>query len=124
MAVMIGLEVHCQLATKSKLFCSDSTDFSNAKPNENTCPICVGFPGTKPSLNKKAIDFGIMVALALNSKIADKMYFSRKSYFYPDMPKNCRISQYEIPLATGGEVEINGKKIRIRRVHVEEDPAN
>lgn len=121
--VMIGLEVHCQLSTKSKLFCSDSTDSKEAKPNENTCPICLGFPGSKPVLNKKAIDFGLLVGLALNCKISESMYFSRKSYFYPDMSKNYQITQYEIPLATNGHLEIGDKKIRIRRVHMEEDPA-
>lgn len=121
MKVMIGLEIHCQLATKSKLFCSDST-FS-ADPNTHVCPICLGFPGSKPKINKTALDYGIMVALALNCNINKSMFFSRKSYFYPDMAKNYQITQYEIPLATHGFLEIEEGKIRIRRIHLEEDPA-
>jgi aspartyl-tRNA(Asn)/glutamyl-tRNA(Gln) amidotransferase subunit B len=121
MKVMIGLEIHCQLMTKSKLFCSDST--APAEPNTNVCPVCLGFPGSKPKINKAALDYGIMVALALNCKINKNMFFSRKSYFYPDMAKNYQITQYEIPLATEGFLEIEGSKIRIRRVHLEEDPA-
>lgn len=123
MGVMIGIEVHCQLNTESKLFCSNSTDHRNRKPNECTCPICLGFPGSKPKINKKAIDFGMMIGLALNSHINEQMFFSRKTYFYPDMSKNYQITQYEIPLATGGVVEIGDAKIRMRRVHIEEDPA-
>ncbi len=123
MGVMIGLEVHCQLATKSKLFCSDSNDPKDAEPNSNTCPICLGFPGSKPMLNRKAIDFGLLVAMALNCKISERMYFSRKSYFYPDMPKNFQITQYELPLATKGYLDVGDLRIRIRRVHMEEDPA-
>jgi len=121
MKVMIGIEIHCQLMTKSKLFCSDST--ASAEPNTNVCPVCLGFPGSKPKINKVALDYGIMVALALNCKINKSMFFSRKSYFYPDMAKNYQITQYEIPLATEGFLEIDGSKIRIRRVHLEEDPA-
>jgi aspartyl-tRNA(Asn)/glutamyl-tRNA(Gln) amidotransferase subunit B len=123
MAVMIGLEVHVQLNTASKLFCSDSSDLRGKKQNTNTCPICLGFPGSKPVLNKKALDLGMMVALALNCEISKKCFFSRKTYFYPDMSKNFQITQYEEPLAVGGAVSMNGTKIRIRRVHIEEDPA-
>ncbi|MCX8178866.1 MAG: Asp-tRNA(Asn)/Glu-tRNA(Gln) amidotransferase subunit GatB [Candidatus Aenigmarchaeota archaeon] len=123
MKVMMGIEVHCQLSSKSKLFCSCSTNTKDKKPNENTCPICLGFPGSKPKVNKAVIDYGIMVAKALNCKIAEKMYFSRKSYFYPDMSKNFQITQYEIPLAVNGFLEIDGEKIRIKRIHIEEDPA-
>jgi aspartyl-tRNA(Asn)/glutamyl-tRNA(Gln) amidotransferase subunit B len=121
MKIQIGLEIHCQLATKSKLFCSDST--IPAEPNTNVCPICLGFPGSKPKLNKTALDYGIMVALALNCKINKSMFFSRKSYFYPDMAKNYQITQYEIPLAKDGFLEIEDSKIRIKRIHLEEDPA-
>ncbi|MCS7135326.1 MAG: Asp-tRNA(Asn)/Glu-tRNA(Gln) amidotransferase subunit GatB [Candidatus Aenigmarchaeota archaeon] len=120
MRVIIGLEIHCQLATESKLFCKDST--LPAEPNTNVCPICLGFPGYKPKVNKKAIDYGIMVALALNCKINKSMFFSRKSYFYPDMPKNYQITQYEIPLAIDGFLEVGDSKIRIKRIHLEEDP--
>ncbi|MEM7825349.1 MAG: Asp-tRNA(Asn)/Glu-tRNA(Gln) amidotransferase subunit GatB [Candidatus Aenigmatarchaeota archaeon] len=122
MKVIIGLEIHVHLLTESKLFCSCSTNYENKKPNENTCPICLGFPGSKPKVNKKAIDFGITVARALNCEVVREIFFSRKSYFYPDMPKNFQISQYEIPLAKNGFLEVSNKKIRIRRVHLEEDP--
>ncbi|MEM5777736.1 MAG: Asp-tRNA(Asn)/Glu-tRNA(Gln) amidotransferase subunit GatB [Candidatus Aenigmatarchaeota archaeon] len=121
MKVMIGLEIHCQLSTKTKLFCSDSID--STEPNKNVCPICLGFPGSKPKINKKALDYGIMIALALNCKINKSMFFSRKSYFYPDMAKNYQITQYEIPLAVDGFLETEDGKIRIRRIHLEEDPA-
>src|SRR4030042_577894 len=121
--VMMGIEIHIHLLTASKMFCSCPTDSENREPNESTCPICLGFPGSKPKVNKKVIDSGIMVAKALNCKISPTMFFSRKSYFYPDMPKNFQISQYEIPLATKGFLEISNKKIGITRVHMEEDPA-
>jgi len=123
MKAIMGLEIHIQLLTKTKLFCSTPTDYEGKKPNENTCPICLGFPGTKPSINKKALDFGIIVAKALNCQILPKMFFSRKSYFYPDMSKNFQISQYEIPLALNGHLEVLNKKIGITRIHIEEDPA-
>jgi aspartyl-tRNA(Asn)/glutamyl-tRNA(Gln) amidotransferase subunit B len=123
MAVMIGLEIHVQLNTKSKLFCSDSSDLRGKKQNANTCPVCLGFPGSKPVLNKRAVDLGMMIALALNGEISKHCFFSRKTYFYPDMSKNFQITQYEEPLALGGYLAINGSKIRIRRVHIEEDPA-
>jgi aspartyl-tRNA(Asn)/glutamyl-tRNA(Gln) amidotransferase subunit B len=122
MKAIMGLEIHIHLLTKSKLFCSCSTDYEEKKPNENTCPICLGFPGSKPKVNKSAIDFGITVAKALNCKILSEMFFSRKSYFYPDMPKNFQISQYEIPLAVDGFLKISNKRINIRRIHLEEDP--
>ena len=123
MTAKIGLEVHVQLNTVSKLFCSDSTDTRDREPNENTCPICLGFPGSKPKVNKKAIDHAIMTALALNCEIPDETFFSRKAYFYPDMSKNFQITQYEAPLAKGGHVSLNGFRIGITRLHVEEDPA-
>ncbi len=123
MSVMIGIEVHCQLNTDSKLFCSDSHDLRGKKPNESTCPICLGFPGTKPRINKKAIDHVITIGLALGCKISERSFFSRKTYFYPDMSKNYQITQYEIPLALNGSVALNEDTIRIRRVHLEEDPA-
>lgn len=120
---MIGIEIHIHLLTKSKLFCSCSTDYESKEPNTLVCPVCLGFPGSKPKVNKKVIDSAILVAKALNCKINPEIFFSRKSYFYPDMPKNFQISQYEIPLAVSGYLEIPGKKIRIRRIHLEEDPA-
>ncbi len=112
----IGLETHVQLKTKSKLFCSCST--ANAKENENTCPICLGFPGTRPLLNKKAVELAVQIALAMKCKIADKAVFSRKSYLYPDLAKNYQITQYDNPIGEKGV--FNG--INITRVHLEEDP--
>jgi aspartyl-tRNA(Asn)/glutamyl-tRNA(Gln) amidotransferase subunit B len=117
----IGLEVHVHLATASKLFCRCPT--GDAEPNVNTCPICLGYPGSKPKVNRKAIEQGVLVALALDCKLAPYVRFSRKSYFYPDMPKNYQITQYDEPLATGGYVQLGDRRIRIRRVHLEEDPA-
>ncbi len=123
MKIMMGLELHVHILTTSKFFCSCPTDYDDKEPNELTCPTCLGFPGSKPKVNKKVIDSAIMVAKALDCQIAPLMFFSRKSYFYPDMSKNFQISQYEVPLATKGYLEISNKKIRIRRVHMEEDPA-
>jgi len=116
----IGLEVHVQLKTKSKLFCNCPTD--PAEPNRNICPICLGFPGIRPFPNEEAILLAFKIAKALNCRILERCFFSRKSYFYPDMPKNYQITQYEAPIGVDGWVDI-GKKIRIRRVHLEEDPA-
>ncbi|MFH0936074.1 MAG: Asp-tRNA(Asn)/Glu-tRNA(Gln) amidotransferase subunit GatB [Candidatus Woesearchaeota archaeon] len=113
----IGLEIHVQLNTKSKIFCSCSTT-GNDIPNSRTCVSCLGMPGSKPSLNKEVIMQALKIALALNCKISNEMFFSRKSYFYPDLPKNFQITQYEIPLATSGILD----DIRIRRIHIEEDP--
>ncbi|MEM3383127.1 MAG: Asp-tRNA(Asn)/Glu-tRNA(Gln) amidotransferase subunit GatB [Nitrososphaerales archaeon] len=125
--IKIGLEVHCQLTNlKTKLFCSCSSDYRGKEPNTLICPICMGMPGTLPVLNEKALEDAIMVALALNSKISERMLFFRKNYFYPDMPKNFQISQYDkaggVPFALGGYIQINGKKVRIRRIQLEEDP--
>lgn len=121
MKVKMGLEVHVQLRTSSKFFCKCSTETSK-EPNSNVCPTCLGFPGSKPVVNKKVMDFGIMLSKALNCKILPEMFFSRKSYFYPDMPKNFQISQYEIPLSVEGYLKIRNKTIRIKRIHLEEDP--
>ncbi|MBW6451919.1 MAG: Asp-tRNA(Asn)/Glu-tRNA(Gln) amidotransferase subunit GatB [DPANN group archaeon] len=130
MSVMIGLETHIQLKSESKMFCSCGNPISSKKtelePNTLTCPTCLGLPGSKPSVNKTIIDSAIKAALALNCKIAGEIYFSRKTYFYPDMNKNYQITQYEIPLAEAGYVMIDiadkKKKIRINRLHIEEDP--
>jgi len=122
MKTIIGLEIHVQLDTKSKLFCGCST--SADSPNTSVCPICLGMPGSKPVLNKKAVEYALMVASALNCKINRKFFFSRKTYFYPDLAKNFQITQYEIPVGEKGFLEIDGKKIRITRVHLEEDPAS
>ncbi len=116
MKIKIGLEVHVQLSTKSKIFCSCPTESS--APNASTCEICLGFPGSKPSINREAIYKAIQMALALNCNISPITFFSRKSYFYPDLPKNFQISQYEIPIASSGKLD----SINIRRIHLEEDP--
>jgi aspartyl-tRNA(Asn)/glutamyl-tRNA(Gln) amidotransferase subunit B len=121
--VVIGLEIHIELATDSKLFCGCATHGSE-EPNSRTCEICLGHPGSKPVLNKKAVEYAIKLALATNSKIASELIFSRKSYFYPDMSKNYQISQYELPLAIEGKIKLSsGKEIGLTRIHMEEDPA-
>jgi aspartyl-tRNA(Asn)/glutamyl-tRNA(Gln) amidotransferase subunit B len=121
--VVIGLEIHIELDTKTKLFCSCLTKGSE-EPNSRTCPVCLGHPGSKPVLNKKAVEFAIKLGLALNCNIDKELIFSRKNYFYPDMAKNYQISQYEKPLCTKGMVSLkSGKKVGITRVHMEEDPA-
>ena len=129
--VIIGLEVHIQLtALKTKLFCSCSSDYRDKEPNTNVCPVCLGLPGALPVLNEKAFDFAIMLALALKCEISDKTLFFRKNYFYPDLPKNYQISQYDRaggqPIGRNGvitiEIEDEQKDITIRRLHIEEDP--
>ena len=121
---VIGLEVHLQLATRTKAFCGCSTDFG-ARPNSHTCPVCLGFPGSLPVLNEEAFNFALKVALALGCKIQDLIKFDRKNYYYPDLPKNFQISQYDMPLAYEGFIDIASagqrKRIRIKRVHMEED---
>jgi aspartyl-tRNA(Asn)/glutamyl-tRNA(Gln) amidotransferase subunit B len=121
---VIGLEVHAQLLTKTKIFCGCSTRFGDA-PNSNVCPVCLGLPGTLPVLNKRAVEMGIRASLALNCTVHDRSRFARKNYFYPDLPKGYQISQYELPLATGGWIEIEHlgktKRIGITRLHLEED---
>jgi aspartyl-tRNA(Asn)/glutamyl-tRNA(Gln) amidotransferase subunit B len=121
---VIGLEVHVQLLTASKIFCSCSTQFGNP-PNTNVCPVCLGMPGSLPVLNRKAVEFAVLAATALNCRINETSIFARKNYFYPDLPKGYQISQYDKPLAEHGFVEIKlgggRKKIGITRVHLEED---
>lgn len=120
--VMVGLECHVQLDTVTKLFCGCRTKAE--QPNSATCPVCLGHPGSKPVLNAKALDYALRVAAALNCEINRAFFFSRKTYFYPDMSKNFQITQYEIPVGGKGYVMLSsGKKIGITRVHLEEDPA-
>ena len=123
---VIGLEVHVQLLTNTKIFCACSTRFGEA-PNTNACPVCLGLPGTLPVLNKRAVEMAIRAALALNCTVHEHSRFARKNYFYPDLPKGYQISQYELPLATGGWLEIEHagakKRIGITRLHLEEDAA-
>ncbi|MCX6803431.1 MAG: Asp-tRNA(Asn)/Glu-tRNA(Gln) amidotransferase subunit GatB, partial [Candidatus Diapherotrites archaeon] len=119
---VIGLEIHAYLGTKSKLFCSCSTQ--GTQPNSSCCPTCLGHPGSKPVLNERAVEFGVKVGLALGCRINKDFFFSRKTYFYPDMSSNYQITQYEVPVAEYGEVVLSsGKKVRIRRAHLEWDPA-
>ncbi|PIY60332.1 Asp-tRNA(Asn)/Glu-tRNA(Gln) amidotransferase GatCAB subunit B, partial [Candidatus Woesearchaeota archaeon CG_4_10_14_0_8_um_filter_47_5] len=120
---IIGLEIHVELNTKTKLFCACPTQGS-AEPNTRTCPVCFGHPGSKPVVNRKAVEKTLAVCAALGCTIAPQLVFSRKSYFYPDMAKNYQITQYELPLGTSGVLAIGEKKVRIRRVHLEEDPAS
>jgi aspartyl-tRNA(Asn)/glutamyl-tRNA(Gln) amidotransferase subunit B len=120
---VIGLEIHVQLETESKLFCGCSNDSEDVEPNGNTCPICLGFPGAKPKANRRAVEHAVKIARALECEVQSRFYFSRKSYFYPDMPKNFQITQYEMPLALGGHLLLDERRIGITRVHMEEDPA-
>src|SRR5208282_4070543 len=136
---VIGLEVHVQLLTASKIFCSCSTRFG-AAPNTNVCPVCLGMPGALPVLNRKAVEFAVRAAMALNCRVNGTSIFARKNYFYPDLPKGYQISQYDKPLAEFGFIEVKTintegpsaplrastgehgvKKIGITRVHLEED---
>ena len=118
--VVIGLEVHAQLKTKSKIFAPDGTEFGQ-EPNSQTSPITLGMPGVLPVLNKEVVNMGILTGLALNCEIPERCKFDRKQYFYPDLPKGYQISQYDEPICVNGYLEINGKKIGITRAHLEED---
>ena len=122
--VVMGLEVHAQLLTRSKIFCGCSTAFG-AEPNAHTCPVCLAMPGVLPSLNARVVEFAIRTGLALGCTVKEKSVWARKNYFYPDLPKGYQISQYELPVCEGGEVEIElggeTRRIRLVRIHMEED---
>ena len=124
---IIGLEVHAQLLTKSKMYCGCSADYASASPNTHVCPVCLGMPGVLPVINKQAVEYTIMTALALNCSISDYTKFDRKNYPYPDLMKGYQISQYDAPIGRGGwlTIEVDGekKKVGIIRVHLEEDVA-
>ncbi len=115
---VIGIEIHVQLRTRTKMFCGCELSFGD-EPNSHTCPICLGHPGTLPVTNAKAVHYGLMIGLALGCEIAPRSIFHRKNYFYPDLPKGYQISQYDIPLASGGQLG----DVRVHRVHLEEDAA-
>ena len=121
---VIGLEIHAELKTKSKIFCGCSTKFAS-EPNENTCPVCLGLPGTLPVLNEEAVRLAVKAGTALNCRVNYLNKFDRKNYFYPDLPKAYQVSQYDMPVCTDGAVEFEcgGRhiKVRINRVHLEED---
>src|SRR5262245_53628548 len=118
---VIGLEVHAQLLTESKIFCGCSTRFGRS-PNTNACPVCAGFPGVLPVLNRKVIEFAIKVGLVAHCQIARSSVLARKNYFYPDLPKGYQISQYDAPICSGGYIELDThggpKHVRLTRIHI------
>ena len=121
---VIGIETHLELATASKMFCACPSTFG-AEPNTQVCPVCLGEPGSLPVTNSRAVEYAVRIGLALNCRIAERSQFHRKNYFYPDMPKNYQISQYDEPLCVGGwlDVDVDGepRRVGITRVHLEED---
>ncbi len=116
----IGLEVHVQLPTRSKLFCSCAT--SAEEPNTAICPTCLGLPGSRPVLNRRALELGLTIARMMECEVPDATWFTRKTYFYPDLPRHFQITQFDSPIGERGQFILDGKKIRIRRVHLEDDP--
>ncbi len=117
---VIGLEVHVELATATKLFCSCKNEFG-AEPNTNICPVCLGLPGSLPVLGERAVEFALRVGEALQCTVPDRSLFHRKNYFYPDMPKDYQISQYDEPICIDGVLDVDGFRVGIERAHMEED---
>ncbi len=119
--VVIGMEVHVQPTTRTKMFCGCAIAPLNAPPNTHTCPVCLGLPGVLPVINKAAVEACLKTAVALNCEIPRHTKFDRKNYMYPDLPKGYQISQYDLPMSHDGHLEVGGRRVRIRRVHLEED---
>ncbi|MEI8359896.1 MAG: Asp-tRNA(Asn)/Glu-tRNA(Gln) amidotransferase GatCAB subunit B, partial [Deltaproteobacteria bacterium] len=117
---VIGLECHVELATATKMFCGCPNEFG-AEPNTNVCPVCLGLPGSLPVLNRTAVEFALRFAAALGFTVPEESIFARKNYFYPDMPKDFQISQFEEPILVDGTIEIEGMTVGIERAHLEED---
>src|SRR5918998_2113076 len=124
---VIGIEIHVQLRTDSKMFCGCSTDVQDAPPNSHTCPVCLGLPGALPVINRRAVEHVLATGLALEARILDVARWDRKNYFYPDLPKGYQISQYDLPLTANGRLTIETSDgpfmVGIRRAHLEEDTA-
>lgn len=118
---VIGLEVHLHLKTRTKMFCGCEAEYFGDEPNTHNCPVCLGLPGVLPRINEKAVECGILMGLALGCQIAPWTQFHRKNYYYPDMPKNYQISQYDLPIAAHGSLEVEGGRVGIKRIHLEED---
>ena len=118
---VIGMEVHAQLATRSKMFCGCSADYLGAPPNSRVCPVCLGLPGVLPVINRRAVELVVRTGLALGCEVARYTKFDRKNYFYPDLPKGYQISQYDLPMCRGGRLDVGDRAVRITRVHLEED---
>jgi aspartyl-tRNA(Asn)/glutamyl-tRNA(Gln) amidotransferase subunit B len=118
---VIGMEVHAQLATRSKMFCDCSADYLAAAPNSSVCEVCLGLPGVLPVINQRAVELVVKTGLALNCEVPAHTKFDRKNYFYPDLPKGYQISQYDLPMCGRGRFEVDGRTVRITRVHLEED---